>query len=110
MSRSSRPRRLHVGSGYLNFRAEGLRRLVGVTLVAAVLGGGGSAVANLTIVPTFDATINNDVNAATIKATINQAIANYAGAYSDATVVNILFQEMTSGLGRSNWWYNTYSY
>ena len=58
--------------------------------------------AQLTIIPTFDSTITVLPNAATIEATINQAIAEYAQHYSDNITVRITFQNMTTGLGQSN--------
>lgn len=61
----------------------------------------------LTITPTFDATITNDVNAATIENTINSAIQLYQARFSDPITVTIQFKEIsTSGLyGQSQWWY-----
>jgi hypothetical protein len=58
--------------------------------------------AGLVINPTFDSTITNDPNAATIEATINRAIAAYESFISDSITVNITFQEVTTGLGASN--------
>ena len=55
----------------------------------------------LVIVPTWDPTITSDPNAATIEATINQAIQNYESAFTNNTTVNILFKEMGTGLGMS---------
>ena len=60
---------------------------------------GNPAVAQLTIVPTFDSTITNDPNAATIEATINGAIQVYAQTFSDPITVTIDFKESKSGLG-----------
>ncbi len=66
----------------------------------------------LTIIPTFDNTINNDPNAATIKSTINQVIAVYEARFTTKTptTVNITFQEMNSGLGQSSTFIGTVSY
>jgi hypothetical protein len=46
----------------------------------------------LTIVPTFDSTINNDANSAAIQSAINQAVAIYQAKFSDPITVNILFR------------------
>jgi hypothetical protein len=66
----------------------------------------------LTITPTFDASITNDVNAATIENTINSAIQLYQARFSDPITVTIQFKEIsTSGLyGQSQWSYYTLSY
>jgi hypothetical protein len=66
----------------------------------------------LTIIPTFDSTINNDPNATTIKNTINQVIAVYEARFTTktATTVNITFKEMGSGLGQSSTFIGTVSY
>ena len=66
----------------------------------------------LTIIPTFDATITNDVNATTIENTINSAIQLYQARFSDPITVTIQFMEITtSGLyGSSSWWYYGLSY
>jgi hypothetical protein len=53
----------------------------------------------LTIIPTFDATITNDVNASTIENTINSAIQLYQARFSNPITVSIQFKEIsTSGL------------
>src|SRR2546423_850592 len=57
--------------------------------------------AQLTINPTFDSTITNDPNSATIIATINQAIAVYHASFSDNVTADITFREMNTGLGMS---------
>jgi Ca2+-binding RTX toxin-like protein len=67
-------------------------------------------VPTLVINPTFGPTITADPNAATIEATINTAIANLENAFTDTVTVNITFNEMTTGLGKSNWFFNTVSY
>jgi hypothetical protein len=61
-----------------------------------------SAPANLVITPTFAASINNDANASTIKATINAAIGNYESLFADPITVFITFQEMSGGVGQSS--------
>ena len=48
--------------------------------------------AGLVIIPIFDSSINNDPNSAAIKATINQAIANFESQFSDPITVTIKFQ------------------
>jgi hypothetical protein len=56
----------------------------------------------LTIVPTFDATITSDPQAAIIEATINAAIAVYEANFTDPITVAILFSEdQTISLGES---------
>jgi len=70
----------------------------------------GARASGLTIVPTFDVTITSDANAATIMATINKAIAVYEASLADPITVTITFQEMTSGLGMSNYSYYNISY
>jgi hypothetical protein len=64
----------------------------------------------LTIIPSFDSTITNDPNAATMEATINAAIAVYRQNFSDAITVYVTFKEMTNGLGASQSSYVTESY
>ena len=51
--------------------------LVGLSAIT-VLAGTSSAFANLTITPTFDASITGDANAAAIENTINSAISYYS--------------------------------
>jgi hypothetical protein len=58
--------------------------------------------AGLVIIPTFDSTITNDPNSATIQATINAAIQQYEALFSDPITVNIKFAKITSGLGQSS--------
>ena len=64
------------------------------------------------IVPSWDSTILNDPNAATIQATINTAIQFYEARFSDPITVTIQFEEITTaGLeGHSSWWYYNISY
>jgi hypothetical protein len=66
----------------------------------------------LTIVPIFDATITNDVNATTIESTINTAIQLYQTRFADPITVTIEFKEIsTAGLyGQSSWWYYVIPY
>jgi hypothetical protein len=78
--------------------------------VALLFVGNSAVLAQLTIVPTFDSSITDDSNAATIEATIDSAIAVYAQTFSDPITVSITFQEMSSGLGESSWYYDTISY
>jgi hypothetical protein len=56
----------------------------------------------LTIIPTFDSSITNDPQAATIEATINAAIAVYRFNFSDRVTANFTFTEMDSGLGEND--------
>jgi len=59
----------------------------------------------LVIQATFDSSITSDPNAAAIERTINAAIAVYEAKFSDPITVTIKFQETTTGLGLSSWWY-----
>ena len=59
----------------------------------------------LTIIPTFDSSITNDSQAATIENTINQAIQVYQASFSDPITVPIEFAETSSGLGASSFYY-----
>jgi hypothetical protein len=70
----------------------------------------GTTSAGLVIVPTFDSTITNDPNAASIEAAINTAINNITSQFSDPITVNILFAEQTTGLGSSSSALSTVSY
>jgi len=54
-----------------------------------------------TIVPTFDSSITSDPNAAAIMVTIQSAIAVYELTFADPIIVNITFDEISSGLGQS---------
>lgn len=60
---------------------------------------GGSASADLIIVPTFHSSITSDANSAGIISTINTAISWYQSTFSDNVTVNITFKASTSGLG-----------
>ncbi len=74
-----------------------------------VLAGGAPAWATL-MFPTFAANINSDPNAATIKATINAALAIYQATFADPITVNITFQEGSTGLGSSSSFFSNVSY
>ena len=63
------------------------------------------AQAGLVITPTFDSSITNDPNAATIISTINDTIRLYEARFSDPIQVTIRFQKVTTGLGHSQWWF-----
>src|SRR6185369_7845845 len=76
-----------------------------LSIVAAASSGSG-----LTIIPTFDASITSDPQAATIQATINAAIAVYQSDFSDPVTVSIKFQKMNTGLGASSSYYQSISY
>ncbi len=58
----------------------------------------------------FDASITKLANAATIEATINGIIAEYATLFSDPITVDITFKDTSSGLGQSNWFIDSRSY
>src|SRR5262249_10296934 len=62
---------------------------------------------SLTINATFDSTITNDPNAATIEGTINAAVQAIENSISDPITVNITFQEESTSLGNSGWVYIT---
>ncbi|HEX3717822.1 MAG TPA: NF038122 family metalloprotease [Verrucomicrobiae bacterium] len=53
----------------------------------------------LTIVPTFDSSITDDPNAATIEATIKAAISVYQSDFSDQVTARFTYAEMSQGLG-----------
>jgi hypothetical protein len=69
---------------------------IGTLMLAA------QAWANMVITPTFDSSITSDTNAAAIEGVINSAIQIYESDFADPITVKITFQEMTSGLGQSN--------
>lgn len=71
---------------------------------------GQRAQANLVISATFDSTITNDPNSATIIAGINAAISRAQNAVLNNLTVTITFKEMGSGLGQSNTWVGTVPY
>ena len=64
----------------------------------------------LTLIPIWDSTITNDPAAATIEATINMATQYYEARFADPMTISILFQEMSGGLGRSQYVYYTIPY
>lgn len=66
--------------------------------------------ATLIITPTFDSSITSDPNAAGIENTVDAAIAVFESTYSNPIDVQIYFQETTSGLGGSNFYYYEESY
>ena len=59
----------------------------------------------LVIVPVWDSTITNDPNVAAITNTINMAIQFYEMRFANPITVNIEFEETTSGLSESDWYY-----
>ncbi len=59
------------------------------------------APAGLIINPIYDSTITSDPNSATIQNTINTAVQQYEGLFSDPITVNILFSKTNTGLGQS---------
>jgi hypothetical protein len=59
------------------------------------------ASANLIIIPTFDSSITSLSNAAAVETTIDSAIGMYETTFSNNISVNITFQNMSSGLGQS---------
>lgn len=66
--------------------------------------------AGLVITPTFDASITSDPNATTIETTINNVIAEYEAAFSDAITVKITFKKVSSGLGSSDAFVDSVAY
>jgi hypothetical protein len=79
-------------------------------VIMALVVARGDSIGAITIVPTFDSTITNDPNAATIEATINSAIAIYEHIITDSITVNITYREMTTGLGENSTYYNPMPY
>ena len=90
--------------------SNGVRGAAAVAASLLLLAVGGTAKANLTIVPTFDTSINNDPNAAAIKQTINTAISTIDSYLANNVQVNITFVDGNSGLGSSDTFYDTTSY
>lgn len=86
------------------------RKFIGALTVVSFAVIAASARAGLIITPTFDSTITSDPNAAAIEGVINTAITNYETHLTDPINVTIKFQEQSSGLGASNWWYYNISY
>ncbi len=68
------------------------------------------APSGLTIVPTWDSSIESDPRSADIKATINAAIAVYKANFSDPITVAITFQKVATGLGGSSTFAGTFPY
>lgn len=64
----------------------------------------------LTITPVWDSTITSDPHAAIIESTINSAIQFYQARFGDPMTITIQFQEMSSGLGQSEWGYYNIPY
>ncbi len=81
--------------------ASNISRLQGI--------GTSAASATLTINVLLDSSITSDPNTAAIQAAISSAVADYAR-ITDPITVTILFREMSSGLGQSNWYYYTGAY
>jgi internalin A len=79
-------------------------------LLAGGLALGPFAQAGLVITPTFDGSITNDPNAATIISTINDTIRLYETRFGDPIQVRIKFEKMTTGLGHSQWWFISIPY
>src|SRR5437016_5595200 len=75
----------------------------------AILLAAGAPASAMTITPTFAANIDSDPNAATIKATINAAIAIYNTDFAVPITVNITFQE-GGGLGSSSSFFSNVTY
>src|SRR5678816_213550 len=79
-------------------------------LLAGALVLGPLAQAALVITPTFDSSITNDPNTATIISTINDTLRVYQTRFTDPINVTIKFQKMTTGLGNSQWWFVSIPY
>jgi hypothetical protein len=77
---------------------------------AISLGAGAQAWANLIINPTYASNITSDGNAVAIENAIQSAINVYEADFSDPITVNIIFQEMSTGLGKSSTAFGTVSY
>jgi len=69
-----------------------------------------SGVGALKIIPSFDSSITNDPQAATIEATINSAIEVFQNSYSDPITVTITFQKMPGGVGANSTYYRDVPY
>src|SRR6185436_13049979 len=102
MKTANQLKRFRVADFVVNLR---LLLLFRAGLLAGGLVLGPFAQAGLVIIPTFDRSITNDPNAATIISTINETIRLYETRFSDPIQVTIKFQEMTTGLGHSQWWF-----
>jgi hypothetical protein len=83
-------------------------------MISVVASGAGSRAyaAAIDIVPTFDASITTDPNAASIESVINSAISFYESNITTPFTdpVNITFKAMSTGLGSSNTFYTKQSY
>lgn len=75
-----------------------------------VAGGPPPTSAGLVINPIWDSSILNDPNVTEITNTINTAILSLESRFYDPVTVNILFQEMGTGLGQSETWIGTIPY
>jgi hypothetical protein len=64
----------------------------------------------LVITPIWDSTITSDPNAATIENSITMAIQFYEARFAVPITVSIQFQEMSSGLGESDYYYYNIPY
>lgn len=73
-------------------------------VLAILIVGAFSSRANLVIVPQWDSTITSDPAYSAITNTIMQAIAVYEGNFSNNIMVTIKFQEMSGGLGMSQFY------
>jgi hypothetical protein len=78
-----------------------ISRLVSLAALAWLASGSARA-DSFTIVPIFDNSITSDPAAATIEATINQAIGVYEALFNNPVTIHITFAEMTTGLGQSS--------
>ncbi|HEV7923895.1 MAG TPA: NF038122 family metalloprotease [Verrucomicrobiae bacterium] len=64
----------------------------------------------LVIIPVWDSSITNDPNAAIIESSINMAIQYYEARFADPFTFSIQFEEMSGGLGESEWSYYNIPY
>lgn len=69
-----------------------------------------TALAGLIIIPTWDSSILSDPNVASITNTIITTILTYETRFSEPVTVQILFKEMSSGLGMSSTYIDNMSY
>lgn len=81
-----------------------------VPLLVVLLCAGVIPARGLVIQVTFDSTITNDAHAAIIENTLNSVVSFYEASFADPITVTVEFKEMTSGLGRSLWYYYTIPY
>ena len=92
---------------------NGIGRAIAVAILALMalsIALDARARAGFTITPTFDSSITDDPNAATIEGTINGMIQQYESLITSSVNVTVTFKEMSSGLGESNWYYTTTTY